>query len=198
MRLLCGVQDSPKFARAVIRLPPPASHGAPHPFVMPPHNAAHHAPPRTTHMRGTLKGGRVHALVRPPIDSIIRLTRPQRPRHTPLTYPSCLKRYNAADNAPPRTSLMRATLWVVAFSRLLDRLGATCRNFQRLGISLSVGSNARHHPPAHATLMRGYVMRVGCMPLLDCASVYRLTVFILIAHPFTIFTEPDVMTSGLS
>ena len=45
MRLLGGVHLTRKPERAVIRLPLPALLEAPLPFVIPPPNAAHHAPP---------------------------------------------------------------------------------------------------------------------------------------------------------
>jgi hypothetical protein len=93
-------------------------------FVQSVSNAPYHAPPSTRLMRGTLLGGRVQPLVRPPIDSIIRPARPHHPRHTPLTHPSCLKRYNAANHPPAHPRIMRAALERVGCIGLFGR-GAT-------------------------------------------------------------------------
>src|SRR5688500_1948169 len=74
-------------------------------------NAGDNAPPRTTYMRGSVAGGRVHPLVRPPSDSSF-----QHYAYFPETHRSSLNSSvsrsvsNARINAPPYTTNMREPL----------------------------------------------------------------------------------------
>ena len=104
---------------------------------------------------GHAVGGRVHTVVRPPTSAGMK---------RPSSQPGAFRRPNATDNAPPRPRLMRATLWAVAFSRLLDRRLMSPVNPRYLNArdSRSVltpfsqsGSNAMHHPRPYSTYMRG-------------------------------------------
>ncbi len=62
-------------------------------------------------------------------------------------------------------------------NELLDRLRATGRNIQRLGLLLPAGANARHHPPRRTaelkqvSRMKAALFAVGCMPLLGAAYI---------------------------
>jgi hypothetical protein len=126
-------------------------------------------------MRGSLDASRVEPLVRPPADLTIQLARPQHPRHAPRPHPSCLKRYNAADNAPPRTRLITDSLLggrvqplvrppfgsgiqpTRPYDFAIRALCATTFNPMRY--------NSANNPPAYSRLMRGTLQRVGCIGL---------------------------------
>jgi hypothetical protein len=75
------------------------------------------------------------------------------------------KQPNAAGNAPPRTRLMRATLWAVAFSRLLDRPREAGRAPAPSGRFFQAALTLRITRPQAWLSIRAALLRVACMRL---------------------------------
>ncbi len=89
--------------------------------------------------------------------------------------PTTYSRYAAGDTQPPPRLLPHTCSDATPSATVLRRVIHTSRFAHRPDITKGIiplpkqESNAAHHPPAHAGLMRGTLLRVGCMPLLGCA-----------------------------
>ena len=175
MPLLCGVHLLPKPARAVIRLPPPAALGALHPFAIPPHNAAHQAPARKIAFDDILRvAGRVHALV-----MLASQWRDETFRVRSLTHSGGIT--PRITRRPTSWPKMKSHVSAVACMRLLCGAQVPLKPVRGARVSAIRPAGSAHvfpqyrritpgitRPPARWRLMRLFVSRVGCMPMLDC------------------------------